>query len=72
MIKLIEVTSANHDEKYIINANDIIYIEEIYNNKSKSMIYYRNDLPICKIEGISDPNCLYLSDSYDELKKKLL
>lgn len=71
MSKFIEVTSANN-EKYIINTNDVIYIEELYDDKIKSMVYLRTDLPICKAESLSDNNCLYLSDTYEELKNHLL
>lgn len=72
MNKFIEVTSANNNEKYIINTNDIIYIEELYDEKIKSMIYLRSNMPICKAESLSDDNCLYLSDAYEELKNSLL
>lgn len=71
MKNFIEVTSHNGTDKYVINTNDIVYIEQLYDDAIKSMIHLRIDIPICKYVGLTDNNCLYLSNSYDSLVEML-
>ncbi|NMA74475.1 MAG: hypothetical protein GX963_10020 [Bacteroidales bacterium] len=71
MGKFIEVNAVGSD-KYIINTRNIIYIEELFDEKIKSMIYLKEPVPICKASGLKDERCLYLTNTYKELSDKLL
>lgn len=70
MKKFIEVNNIKGD-KYLINCDDIIYIEE-FKGEAKSFIQLRVDAKICyNVGDVGEADCLYLSNTYEELKEKI-
>lgn len=71
MNKFIEVTDIQ-GTKHIINANWIIYIDEMFDDDLKTLIVLDKEVPICKSGVLDEPCNLYVKDEYKSLRDRLV
>lgn len=66
MSKFIEIVDIDNN-KYVINTECIVYIEEVNSDYAKCLIKVNRPMPICKMSQLTDGEDLYVKNSYHEL-----